>query len=684
MKPFFSVLIPVCNQVGLMDECIKALKEQSFKDFEAIMVDDGSTDASYEMLCEFAKEDERIKVIKHDGNKSLLAARFTGMEAAEGEYVFFLDSDDYIEKDSFEKIHNYLMDNNVDVVRFGYVIEPQGERVLPVPCDDLLAGFLTQQFPPAIWKNCFKTGVVKKAISNTKPFYCNMGEDSFMSTMLFTYSETAGVLNEYLYHYNTGVGMSAQQKTMAPEKFRKGLESVISSGKNLLTIIENNKPDYLELAKNAVKMMNIFMFSQALTFENDLPKFVKLLNVVDELGLNEDFENLCNYNMADKVMRKYGWREKFAPDISVIIPLYNAKDYICYTVDSVLAQTKAEFEVLLIDDCSTDGSAEFVEEHYKSDKRVKVIRQKKNGGPGIARNVGIKLARGKYIAFLDSDDQYLPNYLKELFDCAEEHQADVVHSTGCLMPAVEDVPLDLLSIEPELLAWIALDHPEKPYTEKFVVDWDKEKLFEEWTKHSIHWAIWNKLYRRDFLIMNKIEFGKMRFAEDHHFIFNCLFNDPKYVVLPGAGYIYRIIENSASRGAKNIEFLMRALRAEFEGACAIRETMKTIPFFAEDKMRMNRAVAYLQDGIEFGYLRTTYWEIGSEEIKNNAEVYSLFEEFFGDQASYMFTMFNEAHEFRKPEGEAELKKFNSPSFMHKLVAGGRIRSLKSYLEEQKA
>ncbi len=680
MKPFFSVLIPVCNQVGLMDDCISALKNQIFSDFEAIMVDDGSTDDSYKMLCDFAKEDSRIKVLQHEVNKSLLAARFTAMEEATGQYVFFLDSDDYIENDSFEKLHEYLIKNSVEAVRFGYVIEPQGERVLPVTCDDPLLGFLTQQFPPAIWKNCFKTEVVKEAISKYKSFYCNMGEDSFMSTLLFTHVKSWGVLNEYLYHYNTGVGMSAK-KTMAPEKFKKGLESVVASGNGLLEIIKNEKPDYYEIAKNAVNMMKLFMFSQALSQENEFPNYVKLINVVGELGLEEDFANLCNFNLADKVFTKYKVRERFAPDISVIIPLYNAKDFICHTVDSALNQTKKEIEIILVDDCSTDGSADFCEEHYKDESRVKVVRQKKNGGPGLARNTGIKLARGKYVAFLDSDDQYLPTYLQELFNCAEEYNADVVHSTGCLMPAVDDVPIDLLSIPEESLAWISLDHPVEPYTKTFVLDWDKEKLFEEWTKHSIHWAIWNKLYRKDFLIKNNIEFGKMKFAEDHHFIFTCLFNDPKYVVLPGAGYIYRIIETSISRGAKNIQFLLRTLRAEFEGAEAIIKTMKEIPFFAEDKIRANKAVAYLQDGIEFGYLRTTFWEIGAEEIKNNKEVFELFEEFFGNQAAYMFTMFIEAHEFRQPAGEAELKKFNSPSFMKKLVEANRIKSLKTHNEE---
>ena len=121
------------------------------------------------------------------------------------------------------------------------------------------------------------------------------------------------------------------------------------------------------------------------------------------------------------------------PDISVIIPLYNARDLVGYTVDSLLNQTKKELEILLVDDCSTDGSAEYVEQRYAGDDRVRVIRQPKNGGPGVARNTGIEQARGEYIAFCDSDDQIKPECYEKMFAMARAYDADVVHATGCLV-----------------------------------------------------------------------------------------------------------------------------------------------------------------------------------------------------------------------------------------------------------
>ena len=125
MRPFFSILVPVYNQVGKMDECIASLRAQTFPDFEAIFVDDGSTDASWPMLQGFVEQDERMSAVQHGENRSLLAARYTGMSHAKGEYILFLDSDDYLSDDALECLRNKLAAEPVDILRFGYRTEPQ-------------------------------------------------------------------------------------------------------------------------------------------------------------------------------------------------------------------------------------------------------------------------------------------------------------------------------------------------------------------------------------------------------------------------------------------------------------------------------------------------------------------------------------------------------------------------------
>lgn len=90
--------------------------------------------------------------------------------------------------------------------------------------------------------------------------------------------------------------------------------------------------------------------------------------------------------------------------VSIITPLYNAEKYISDTIESVLNQTYEKWEMIIVDDCSSDKGVEIVEKYQKKDERIRLIRLEKNSGSAISRNKGIEEARGRYIAFLDSDD----------------------------------------------------------------------------------------------------------------------------------------------------------------------------------------------------------------------------------------------------------------------------------------
>ena len=127
------------------------------------------------------------------------------------------------------------------------------------------------------------------------------------------------------------------------------------------------------------------------------------------------------------------------PAISVIVPLYNAEKYVEQAIDSVLNQTFKDFNLIVIDDCSTDGSYDLVQSKYGNDARVRLMRNQKNQGAALTRNTGIRAATGKYIALLDADDAYLPNALELLYNAAETHQADVISSIGYLNTTISNV-----------------------------------------------------------------------------------------------------------------------------------------------------------------------------------------------------------------------------------------------------
>ena len=113
-----------------------------------------------------------------------------------------------------------------------------------------------------------------------------------------------------------------------------------------------------------------------------------------------------------------------APQISIIVPIYNTEQYLVRCLDSIRAQTFTDFEVVMIDDGSPDRSGDIAEK-YTADPRFKLFRQR-NRGVGAARNRGISLAKGEYIVFVDSDDAVKPRHLDKLYKAAKESKADIV------------------------------------------------------------------------------------------------------------------------------------------------------------------------------------------------------------------------------------------------------------------
>ncbi|GHV66304.1 putative teichuronic acid biosynthesis glycosyltransferase TuaG [Spirochaetia bacterium] len=111
-------------------------------------------------------------------------------------------------------------------------------------------------------------------------------------------------------------------------------------------------------------------------------------------------------------------------EISIITPNYNCSRFIAQTIESVLAQTYQNWEMLIIDDCSTDGSYEIALEYAKKDSRIKVYRMEHNSGAALCRNKAIELSQGQYLAFLDSDDLWLPEKLEKQLNFMQENDCD--------------------------------------------------------------------------------------------------------------------------------------------------------------------------------------------------------------------------------------------------------------------
>ena len=114
MSKLISVIVPVYNVEKYLEKCVSSIVNQTYKNLEIMLVDDGSTDSSGKMCDEFAKKDDRIKVI-HKPNGGLSDARNSALKIAKGDYIGFVDSDDYIADDMFETLCDLMEDNNSDI-----------------------------------------------------------------------------------------------------------------------------------------------------------------------------------------------------------------------------------------------------------------------------------------------------------------------------------------------------------------------------------------------------------------------------------------------------------------------------------------------------------------------------------------------------------------------------------------
>lgn len=330
------------------------------------------------------------------------------------------------------------------------------------------------------------------------------------------------------------------------------------------------------------------------------------------------------------------------PNVSVIIPLYNAEKYIQSCVDSVLNQNLKNIEVIIVDDCSTDNSLELCRKLYADDSRVVILKQQQNGGPGLARNSGIKAAKGKYIAFVDSDDQVLPEHLSEMYEAAEKYDADFVHASGFLICRGDNSSPDMLSLAKDSFMKVSLDR--EPVKEVCVMtESDREIMLQKWSENYYNCSLFIKLFRREMLINDNIEFIDTPMAEDLTFCFESMFHSKRFVMIPSHSYIYRILQESLSRSKSPAEVLLKTLKSSITVMQKIQLAMKRIKFFTEDNSRYQKVLNALNERFDKFHVIPCFKQINEQDLRNDSRFKALFEKFFDLDAPYVTHLFFTAY-----------------------------------------
>ena len=221
------------------------------------------------------------------------------------------------------------------------------------------------------------------------------------------------------------------------------------------------------------------------------------------------------------------------PKVSVIMPVYNVSKYLDACLQSVLSQTFKDFELICINDGSTDNSGDILKKYAKLDNRIKIVEQE-NQGLSVARNRGLEIANGQYIAFIDSDDYYASDFLEHLFVMQQKTHADVV---GCDYLKIYQ---DNISIRPVRRVSY------KFYNNALQVLMDK--------RNFIHFNVWNKLYKK--AVIGDIRFIPGIYYED--WVFNCCVFEKAQTFgwIKNKLYAYRRSDSSIMRSPFNEKKIM--------------------------------------------------------------------------------------------------------------------------------
>ncbi len=483
MEPKVSVITPIYNVAKFLPQCLDSLVAQTLDDIEFICVNDGSTDNSLEILNEYAARDSRFVVIDKP-NGGYGHTMNTGINAARGEYIGIVESDDWIYPEAFEKLYALAEKHgHCDIIKGNHNVFVENQTPSQVEnfpqslCDRVLSpldedGAQVINSIPAIWAAIYRreflnnadirfletpgasfqdTGFVFKSWLACDSFvlthdsYLNYRLDNAGSSVqsaakvMFVVEEFASIelfLSAMPERYDKLIGRVLAKKfdtynwnyeRIAPEFREEFLQHVAGEFTEPFEKGQVNaayfKPGEYDLLCRIMQDPHA-VFEAGLASERRARITEKPRAILGALGSRAGSIAQGIKGIAEK---RTGQEEYLYAHrkVSIVIPVYNSEEYLAKTLESLLKQTHENLEIICVNDGSKDNSLAVINRFASNDARIVVI-DKENGGPSRARNIGIQRATGDYLFFVDSDDFITKSAVKQMVTAAEENNAEVV------------------------------------------------------------------------------------------------------------------------------------------------------------------------------------------------------------------------------------------------------------------
>lgn len=660
-SPAISVVIPLYNAEEYVGECLESILNQTFQNFEVIVVDDCSTDSSREIAESYIpKFDGRLRVTKTEVNSGGggYVPRNVGFSLASGEYVIFVDADDFVLLTALETLYNaakqydaevvysashYQLRKNNDVRLLkdgkGKKFQEDGledETILIVdnPAESLQTliferGFTTPWTQFVRREFLLQNNITFPEIPKAGDYiwviniYCHAKRFLRFTTPVYFYR---------IYNANSVSQRKAQINDLSNwvASFAIFVESIMALAKEneFLT----NNPSYcyeaskryfewcLNRTNEARKKLSNQEICDLLYREFDnrndfsnaaIPFFFSVI----ETSKRELAESTKTINEQNKELEQLNKASIF-PAVSVIIPLYNAEKYVGECLDSLLEQTFKNFELIMVDDCSTDSSCEIVESYIpKFNGRLKLYHMEENTGSGaLPRNKGLALSSGKYVFNMDNDDMLTKTALEELYTLAEEHDVDIVYCEKFY-----EVNPDGSGIRENVI------QKGKLVKEPTLESEDLAERVQAIIDDRYYVVPWSKLIRRSLLVEHDILFPALEISDDNIWHQELMFCAKKFLRVPNVIYIYRLTETSLLRRRRDpkchISFWLNPV------LLGLKKLDKVINKNAFFKANPSCRYALLKNFVDKRFT----WTLKSARNLTEDEIYSTIEENFGDK-----------------------------------------------------
>ena len=570
-----SILVPCCNVEKYVGKCIESIVNQTLKDIEIICINDGSKDRTLDILQSHAKKDSRIKILDKP-NSGYGDSMNKGLAMATGEYIGIVESDDFVEPNMFEKLYSVAKYHDAEVVKSNFWLywsNPEKNELHQFFSKDECGYVINPKTfgdgsmfgrKPSIW-----SAIYKRSFLNDKKikFLTTPGasfQDTSFTFKVYASCEKMVCVYDAFVHYrqdneSSSVNNADKKAYFVCQEYEE-IEKYLSKREDKDKLYPIYGAMFYDSCiwmyeRLGVKMKFEFLKKISPWFMRLIEKVgINNFNFGDSWWKRRDIARIANdpfeYHMWRNVERYEQIGDTFVykpektpvgniklylnrvghslqnnePFFSIIVPVYNNEKYLRSCLDSLLFQSEHDFEVICINDGSSDHSLAILEEYTEYDKSFLVINQE-NSGPSEARNAGLKIARGKYILFLDSDDYFAEDTCKILKDkfLSDTRDMDAILFGTRIFPEI-----------PKASEW----HYRVLTTESRY--FNKISQQEFLTIPYLNIYSWRYCFSNAFLKSNNIYFEKdFKYGEDAIFVMSVVTKLEGLLVIPDKLYNYR-------------------------------------------------------------------------------------------------------------------------------------------------